>query len=210
MFGSTFADFIFYKPSANGYTYVLKYKGGNEKQHTTVNNYITQLDDTMKLNERSEGTFFHSINDDHTLPGTKVLSFDRDGRKANPIYRQLFDRKDTVLSGVTCWMKDVEEAEESSGEDGEGVLGETSDDDNIQIQHEEDEQGGSSRNQTGTQSRKRTKSSSTSAPLQVEGCYYTTTIIFGTECNCVLFLTGRGDQSSANSSDYRRGSGEGA
>ena len=105
--------------------YVLKYKQDNKKQHSTVNNYISQLDETLKIAEGTETTFFISINDDASLPGSKVLSFDRDGRKSNPQYRQLFDQRGNLLPGVNVWYKgidddsDIEEEGNKSGNSSE-------------------------------------------------------------------------------------------
>ena len=42
----------------------LNSKKENEKQHTTVNNLIMKLDETLKLSGGSDTTFFLSINDD--------------------------------------------------------------------------------------------------------------------------------------------------
>ena len=117
MFIATGADLIFYKPVTNGVLYVLKFKRENEKQHTTVNNYIMQLDETLKLSCGIDATCFLSINDDDTLPGSKVLSFDRDGRRANPLYRQLFGRRDAILPGVSIWNNDSIEDATELGED---------------------------------------------------------------------------------------------
>jgi hypothetical protein len=126
MYGATHADLIYFKPVENGYLYVLKFKDSNGKQHTTMNNYIERLDDTLKLGARTETTFFLSINDDQTLVGSKVLSFDRDGRKENPLYKQLFGAKGLILPHVTVWNKEIADAAELSDENGHN---DTSDDD---------------------------------------------------------------------------------
>jgi hypothetical protein len=126
MYAATGADLIFYKPLANGTLYVLKFKKDNEKQHSTVNNCIMRLDDTLKLNGGRDITYFLSINDDDALPGSKVLSFDREGRKADPLYRQLFDGRDSLLPGVSVWNNDIEETAELSGDDVDGFQSESS------------------------------------------------------------------------------------
>ena len=110
MYAATGADLIFYKPVTNGTLYVLKFKKDNEKQHSTVNNCITRLDDTLKLNGGKDTLYFLSINNDDSLPGSKVLSFDRDGRKRNPLYMQLFGRKDSLLPGVSVWNMETKDA----------------------------------------------------------------------------------------------------
>ena len=114
---ATGADLIFYKPVTNGFLYVLKFKKDNEKKHVTVNNCIIQLDETLKLSSGRNTTCFLSINDDNTLPGSKVLSFDREGRKANPLFRQLFDRNEALLPGVTIWNKEIGDVAELSDVD---------------------------------------------------------------------------------------------
>jgi hypothetical protein len=117
MYIATGADLIFYKSVTNGTLYVLKFKKENEKQHTTVNNYIMQLDENLKLSAGRDATYFLSINNDDTLSGSKVLSFDRVGRKSDPLYRQLFGGKNTILAGVSVWKKDIGDAAELSEDD---------------------------------------------------------------------------------------------
>ena len=117
MYIATGADLIFYKPVTNGFLYVLKFKKENEKKHVTVNNCIIQLDETLKLSSGRDATCFLSINDDDTLPGSKVLSFDREGRRANPLFRQLFDRNEALLPGVTIWNKEIGDVAELSDVD---------------------------------------------------------------------------------------------
>jgi hypothetical protein len=107
MFGATGADFIFYKPIANGVLYVLKFKATNDKQHSTVNKLINQLDQTLMTMNSTSATSFVSINDDDALPGSKVLSFDGEGRKSNPLYRQLFNEKGVMLPGVKVYEKEI-------------------------------------------------------------------------------------------------------
>jgi hypothetical protein len=107
MFGATGADFIFYKPIANGILYLLKFKATNDKQHSTVNKRINKLDQTLMTMNSTTATSFVSINDDDTLPGSKVLSFDREGRKSNPLYRQLFNEKGVMLPGVKVYEKEI-------------------------------------------------------------------------------------------------------
>lgn len=104
---ATGADLIFHKPVFNGVLYVLKFKDGNEKQHSTVNNNIVLLDKTLKLKDNTDTTLFLSINDDVALPGSMVLSFKNDKRKSNPLYTQLFDRRDVLLPGVNVWNRDA-------------------------------------------------------------------------------------------------------
>lgn len=117
MQNATTADLIYYKPVVDGVIYVLKYTENNGKQHTTVNNHIERLDDTLKLKDQTETTFFVSINDDQTLTGSKVLSFEREGRKENPLYRQLFGKKGALLPRVNVWNKEIAEAAELSEEE---------------------------------------------------------------------------------------------
>jgi hypothetical protein len=111
MYGATHADWVYYKYVATGVIYVLKFKNLNRKQHTTVNNYIEGLDETLKLAARTETTSFLSINDDQSLAGSKVLSFTREGRKTNHLYRQLFGLDGLKLPQVTVWEKMVDAPE---------------------------------------------------------------------------------------------------
>ncbi len=130
MYGPTGADLIFYKPVTDGTLYALKFKKGNEKQHSTVSNAINLLDETLKLNGGRDSTYFVSINNDDSLPGSKVLSFERGGRKSDPLYRKLFDRTDSILPGVTVWTKEIDDAEGQSGssdeDEGEVIAGSSS------------------------------------------------------------------------------------
>ncbi len=104
---ATKPDSIYYKHVVNGVIYVLKFNSKTAaKQHSTVNRSIELLDATLKLHARIDATFFHSINDDPTLSGSKVLSFGRAERKENHLYRQLFDERDSVLSDVNVWSKE--------------------------------------------------------------------------------------------------------
>ncbi len=131
LFSATGADLIFYKLVSNGVLYVLKFKGDNEKQHTTVNNHIMQLDETLKLKDGVETTFFLSINDDDSLPGSKVLSFDREGRKSSPLYRQLFGRSDILLPGVNVWSKVIEDAAGLSDDNVDDLISGLSEDEEV-------------------------------------------------------------------------------
>ncbi len=120
------ADLIFYKPVTDGTLYALKFKKGNEKQHSTVSNAINLLDETLKLNGGRDSTYFVSINNDDSLTGSKVLSFERGGRKSDPLYRKLFDRKDSILPGVTVWTNEIGDAAELNGDN---AIGGSSDED---------------------------------------------------------------------------------
>jgi hypothetical protein len=113
-YGATGADCILYKPIDIGVLYLLKFKNGHEKQHSTVNNYIMLLDETLKVKNNTDATSFVSINDNDTLPGSKVLSFGRDGRRSDPLYRQFFNKKDVMLPGVKVWKKEIEGATEQN------------------------------------------------------------------------------------------------
>ena len=118
---ATKANWVYYKPVANGFIFVLKYKHTStvdcRKQHTTVNNLIERLDTTLKLAARTEVTSFLSINDDPTLKGSKVLSFEKDGRQENPLYRQLFGANGSILPNIQVWDKEIAAAAELSYED---------------------------------------------------------------------------------------------
>ena len=121
MGNATKANWVYYKPVANGFIFVLKYKHTStvdcRKQHSTVNNLIEDLDNTLKLAAMTQTTSFLSINDDHTLKGSKVLSFDKDGRRENPLYRQIFGANDSVLPDVQVWDKEIAAAAELSNDD---------------------------------------------------------------------------------------------
>jgi DNA repair exonuclease SbcCD ATPase subunit len=95
---------VFHKMTDEGVVYVLKYIRGNEKQHTTVDAFIEELDKTMKSNRGTEATFFRSINDEDPR-SSKVISFGRKGRKENYLYRELFTKKDRVRTNVITWYK---------------------------------------------------------------------------------------------------------
>jgi hypothetical protein len=122
LYAATGADLIFYKPVSNGTMYMLKFKKANEKQHSTVNNCIVKLDDTLKLNGGKDTLYFLSINNDDSLPGSKVLSFDRVGRKRNPLYMQLFGRKGSLLPGVSVWNMETKDAAQLGGNNSDGIL----------------------------------------------------------------------------------------
>jgi hypothetical protein len=126
-YGATGADCILYKPIDIGVLYLLKFKNGHEKQHSTVNNYIMLLDETLKVKNNTDATSFVSINDNDTLPGSKVLSFGRDGRRSDPLYRQFFNNKDVMLPGVKVWKKEIEGATEQNDVNLECALGGSSD-----------------------------------------------------------------------------------
>lgn len=115
IFDKTDADIIYYKQVDNGAIYVIKYNGKNEKQHTTVDNNIEGLDSSLKAINKTETTFFKSINDEDPR-SSKVLSFERGARKDNFLYRTLFDKKDRVLSGVIVWAKPGSDNESSADE----------------------------------------------------------------------------------------------
>ena len=100
----TEADLIYCKQIDKETIYVIKYNGKNEKQHTTVDNLIEGLDKSLRAINKTETTFFKSINDENSR-SSKVLSFERGARKENHLYRTLFDQKDRVLPDVIVWTK---------------------------------------------------------------------------------------------------------
>ena len=96
---------------------MLKFKKENEKQHTTVNNCIMRLEKTLKTSDGNDTIFFQSVDGEAVNSGSKVLSFDRYGRKENPLYRQLFSKKDSLLPGVSVWnhvIKDEAQPDEDN------------------------------------------------------------------------------------------------
>ena len=102
----------------DGVLYVLKYIKTNEKEHKTVHNLIERLDLQLKTRDGTERTFFRSINkDDPSYP--KVLSFGRNERRDDYLYRTLFDERDNVLPGVPVWLKSELEGENGRNESGD-------------------------------------------------------------------------------------------
>ena len=103
MFDVTNADIIYHTPIDQGAIYVLRYHGKNEKKHTTVDKLIESLDTDLKVVDKTQRTFFKSINSEYPR-SSKVLSFKRGARKHDHLYRKLFDKKDHVLADVIVWM----------------------------------------------------------------------------------------------------------
>ena len=106
-FDGTKADVIFQKEFEDGAICVLKYIGKNEKQHMTVSRLIDALDKHLRVADKTQKTFFKSINGENPK-SPKVLSFKRGGRKHNVLYRQLFGEHDCALSNVIVWTNPLD------------------------------------------------------------------------------------------------------
>jgi hypothetical protein len=72
---------------------------------------------TLILAARTQTTFFLLINDDQSLAGSKVLSFDWIGKKQHPMVRQLYGINDTILPDVQVWKQEIAVAAELSNDD---------------------------------------------------------------------------------------------
>jgi hypothetical protein len=114
----TNADVIYYKKYGTGYLFVLKYFGGNEKRHSTVENSLLALDKDWMERRGSGATAFVSVSD---VGSGKVRSFSGKDRINDYLYREIFDvmkpkqNKEYVLrEGVKTWSLAINEEEERS------------------------------------------------------------------------------------------------
>ena len=112
MLDETEADLIYCKEIDQGVLYAITYDAKNQKLHTTVDNYISSIDEILKALMNKEASFFVPINDDKDSKSSKVLSFEKSGnpKKGNRFYRKIFDVKGCVLPGVTVWKKTLTES----------------------------------------------------------------------------------------------------
>jgi hypothetical protein len=101
----TGAEKIFFKAVSEGFLYVIKYHCSNRRDTNSIKRCLDRLDNGLKAKYDSEESFFLPIDDGASPVVSKVLSFSRDTRLKNSVYRQMFSFLDTPLQGVQILSK---------------------------------------------------------------------------------------------------------
>ena len=112
---NTKADNIYYKKYGTGFLVLLRYTSSkNEKMHSTVDNWLSELDNELKRVNGSSATSFVSVSD---VGSCKVRSFSGNDRINDYLFREIFDTSrlkrngkddECLRDGVMKWNSAVQ------------------------------------------------------------------------------------------------------